>query len=110
VPRRCLGILFAGIRDNRSLSFATVFGSPAMPYFAERPAMGRVLLRRLPRVISVLDSSERRCAVGVAAEVDRTHDGLAVWRLTVRGVDVPGRFVVIDGEFIQIGDTVESGR
>jgi hypothetical protein len=43
----------------------------------------------------------------VAAEVDRTHDGLAVWRLTVRGFDVPGQIVVIDGKFIQIVDAAE---
>ncbi len=78
-----------------------------MSYFVEVPAKGRVLLGQLPRVISVFDSSDRHCVVGVATEVDRTHDGLAVWRLTVRGVDVSGRFVVVDGEFIQIGNAVE---
>jgi hypothetical protein len=101
-----LGILFASVRDNKALSFATVFGSTVMPYLAKLPAKGRVLLGQLPRVISVLDSSDRHCVVGVATEVDRTHDGLAVWRLTVRGADVPGRFVIIDGEFIQIGNAV----
>jgi hypothetical protein len=78
-----------------------------MSYFAKQPAKGRVLLGQLPRVISVFDSSDRHCVVGVATEVDRTREGLALWQLTVRGFDVPGRFVVIDGEFIQIGNTVK---
>jgi hypothetical protein len=32
----------------------------------------------------------------------RTYDGLAVWSLKVRGADVHGRFIVIDGRFVTV--------
>jgi hypothetical protein len=81
-----------------------------MSYFVEVPAKGHTLLGQLPRVISVFDSSDTRCLVGIATEVDRTQSGLAVWRLMVGLADVPGRWVVVDGEFVQLGDTLEPGR
>jgi hypothetical protein len=37
--------------------------------------------------------------VGVGFEVGRTEEGLALFRLTVRNVGVPGRFTLVDGEF-----------
>jgi hypothetical protein len=87
-----------------------VFGLLAMSYFVEVPVKGHILVGQLPRVISVFDSSDPRCLVGIASEVDRTQRGLAVWRLMVGLADVPGRWIIVDGEFVQVGDTVESGR
>jgi hypothetical protein len=104
-----LGIPFAGIRDNRSLSFATVFGLPEMSYFVEVPVKGCILVGELPRVISVF-SSDPRYLVGIGTEVDRTQRGLAVWRLMVGGADVPGRWIIVEGDFVQLGDMAESGR
>jgi hypothetical protein len=78
-----------------------------MSYFVETPARGRVLLGQLPRVISVFDSSDPREVVGLAVEFDRTQHGWAVWRLVVSGADLPGRWVIVDGEFVQLGDAME---
>ena len=40
--------------------------------------------------------------VGQANQVGKTADGLAEWKLTIRGSDLPGRFVIIDGAFIEV--------
>ena len=37
--------------------------------------------------------------IGMASQIGRTEGGLAVWRLTVEGDDVPGRWVIVDREF-----------
>ena len=39
--------------------------------------------------------------VGQANRVGRTVDGLAMWALRVKGADVPGRFVIVDGRFVE---------
>jgi hypothetical protein len=38
----------------------------------------------------------------MAFEVGWTKNKLALFRLVVRGVDVPGRFILSDGEFHQM--------
>jgi hypothetical protein len=40
--------------------------------------------------------------IGMASPVGRTEGGLAVWCLTVRGADVPGRWVIIDRRSVPI--------
>ena len=40
--------------------------------------------------------------VGMAFGVGRTEDGLAAWRLTVQGTDVPGRWIIVDREFWRV--------
>jgi hypothetical protein len=37
-------------------------------------------------------------------------DGPAVWRLTVHGADVPGRWVIVDREFRQVEESPENPR
>jgi hypothetical protein len=37
--------------------------------------------------------------IGTAYEAGWDPAGLAVWRLTVEGADVPGRWVIVDREF-----------
>ena len=40
--------------------------------------------------------------IGIASEIGRTKGGLAVWRLSIYGADVPGRRVIIDRRFVPI--------
>jgi hypothetical protein len=44
--------------------------------------------------------------IGSASEVGLTQDGYALWSLRVRGADIPGRCVIVDGMFMAA--TVES--
>ena len=37
--------------------------------------------------------------IGMASQCGRTESGMAVWTLRVRGTDVLGRWVIIDGRF-----------
>ena len=60
-----------------------------------------------PFAISVIESPEAYVPIGMAFSATATDAGLAIWRLTVRHVRVPGRFVIIDGEFVQIVEAEE---
>jgi hypothetical protein len=40
--------------------------------------------------------------IGQANQVGRTADGLALWALTVNGAEVPGRFIIVDGAFVEV--------
>jgi hypothetical protein len=73
-----------------------------MTYFTDVSTKGPVLSRQLPRVIGIVESPDKRTLIGTASERGRTDDGLAVWFLKVRGVEVPGHFVVVDGAFVQV--------
>jgi hypothetical protein len=48
--------------------------------------------------------------IGRAFAVGWTDGGLAVGRLTVRGADVPGRWVTIDREFRLVEEPPENRR
>jgi hypothetical protein len=61
---------------------------------------GRVLFRQLPWLIGIIECPEKPAPVGTASDRGRTDDGLALWSLKVRGADVPGWFVIIDGQFV----------
>jgi hypothetical protein len=45
------------------------------------------------------DTVQERLLDAEIGESGRNGDGLAVWRLSVHGADVPGRFVIVDREF-----------
>jgi hypothetical protein len=81
-----------------------------MSYFTNISTKGRIRYGKFPFAISVIESPDSYMPIGMAFETRETDAGLAIWRLTVRGAKVAGRFVVIDGEFIQTGDTVKLGR
>ena len=73
-----------------------------MTYFTDVLTKGAVLSRQLPRVVGIVESPDKRTLIGTASERGRTDDGLAVWFLKVRGVEVPGHFVGVDGAFVQV--------
>jgi hypothetical protein len=47
----------------------------------------------------VLESPDKDMPIGMAFENGRTDEGLAVWRLTIRGEKVPMLWIIVDGEF-----------
>ena len=68
-------------------------------YFAHISAAGPVRYRQVPGAIGVLDDPKNSMPIGMAMCKGWDRDGLAVWRLTVRGADVPGRWIIVDREF-----------
>ena len=75
--------------------------SETMPdYFAKINRTGGVGCDRLPTRIRVLASLHDRAPIGVASRIGRTEEGLALWRLRVRGANVPGRWVILGKWFV----------
>jgi hypothetical protein len=68
-------------------------------YFAHISATGPVRYGQVPGSIGVLDSPDKPMPIGMANCTGWDADGLAVWRLTVEGADVPGRWIIVDREF-----------
>jgi hypothetical protein len=50
-------------------------------------------------VVTVSESRDNRAPIGVAIPVGVAAGGVATWRLIVHGSDVPGRWIVVAGEF-----------
>ena len=78
-----------------------------MRYFTSISTKGKVRFGKFPFAISVLESPDNHVPIGMASSVTATDGGLAIWRLTIGNVQVPGRFVVIDGEFLKFVDAAE---
>jgi hypothetical protein len=49
--------------------------------------------------IAVLEAPDKFMPIGVANCQTHDENGLAVWELTVRGVKLPGQWVIVDREF-----------
>jgi hypothetical protein len=52
--------------------------------------------------IAVLETPDGTTPIGVAMCVGPNVRGRAVWMLNVHGKDVPGRWVVVDREFVPV--------
>jgi hypothetical protein len=71
-----------------------------MRYFANvGPDRGPILWRDAKGAIGVLQAPEDHMPIGMALGCGPDGAGVATWSLTVRGADLPGRWVVIDREF-----------
>jgi hypothetical protein len=70
-----------------------------MEYFTNASVSGPVRYGQLPGSIGVLEALDKPMPIGMAFASGRTEGGLPVWRLTVDGDDVPGRWVIVDREF-----------
>jgi hypothetical protein len=81
-----------------------------MAYFTNISTNGKVRYGKLPFAVTVLESRDTYKLFGMAFSAKATDDGLAVWRLTVHGEKVRGRFVIIDGKFIEIRHSEEQLR
>jgi hypothetical protein len=71
-------------------------------YFTNASRTGTVGFNRFPFAIGILESPDNNMPIGMASQYGRTEIGLAVWKLRVHGVDVPGRFIIVDGAFVAI--------
>jgi hypothetical protein len=70
------------------------------PYCASAgPARGPLKYGEVPGAIGVLEALDGPMPVGMALCVGWDPAGLAVGTLTVHGDELPGRWLVIDGEF-----------
>lgn len=86
-------------RTVKPLSGPTARSTPQ--YFAQTSVSGPIERRQLPRSIGVLEGLDQSEPIGTASEVGWTdEDGLALWRLTVRGAGIPGRWVIVDRRFV----------
>jgi hypothetical protein len=71
-----------------------------MSYFANiGPHFGPILGRHRLVAIGVLQAPEDDSPIGVALAVGRSDEEVEVWELTVRGVELPGHWIVVDREF-----------
>ena len=62
----------------------------------------------VPGSVGVLESPDTFMPIGQAHSFRWSDDGLAVWRLNVRGHELPGEFIIIDREFRPVA--LESGQ
>jgi hypothetical protein len=70
------------------------------PFYANAgPARGPLMDRDVPGAIGVLEAPDRLMPVGMALPVGWGAGGVALWRLTLRGVDLPGRWFLVDRRF-----------
>jgi hypothetical protein len=63
------------------------------------PTKGPLRYRDVPGAIGVLESPDNPMPIGMAMCRGWDRAGLAVWTLTIRGADVPGRWIIVDREF-----------
>ena len=68
-------------------------------YFAHISGAGPVRYGQIPGSIGVLEDPYKPMPIGMACCTGWNPAGLAVWKLTVEGDDVPGRWVIVDREF-----------
>jgi hypothetical protein len=68
-------------------------------YFAHISAPGPVRYGQVPGSIGVLEDLDKPMPIGMACCTGWDPAGLAVWRLTVDGDDVPRRWIIVDREF-----------
>ncbi len=64
------------------------------------PSTGLLMFEDAMRCIDILDGFDIGPPVGTASRLGSDSAGLAVWRLTVRGTDLAGQWIVIDRRFI----------
>ena len=69
-------------------------------YFASITAAGPVKYGQLPGLIGVLESPDRFTPVGEASCVAWDEDGIAIWLLRIGGQPIPGRWIIVNREFL----------
>ena len=72
-----------------------------MSYFTDvGPPSGPILLRDGHLTIDVFKDPHDAARVGTALPVGSTPGGVAIWEIAIRGVAVPGRWIVLGREFM----------
>jgi hypothetical protein len=76
----------------------------AMAYYTNvGPLSGPLVSRAGYFAIVVLPARQSRTPIGQALAAGQDNDGLALWRLTVETIELPGLWVVVDREFRHTG-------
>jgi len=70
-----------------------------MAYYACTDQTGAVRIGEIPHTIEVFARFGDPVRIGHALSVGTHKNGAELWRLTVRKVEVPGRFILVRGEF-----------
>jgi hypothetical protein len=71
-----------------------------MFYFTNAgPTTGPILWRDGYAALSELRARDDHRPIGMALEVGWGEGGASLWKLTVHGVEVPGRWIVVGREF-----------
>jgi hypothetical protein len=73
-----------------------------MTFYTCASQKGRVRYNKLSHTIGVADKPGYVMPVGQANQVGKSADGLALWALRINGADVPGRFIIVDGRFVEV--------
>jgi hypothetical protein len=66
------------------------------------------MYRDTPPTAGVLESPGNPTPIGQAVEAGWTENGVALWRLRIRGVAVPGLWSIIDRQFIPSSNRLRS--
>jgi hypothetical protein len=75
-----------------------------MAYFTNiGPVKGPYLDRDATAAIGVLGALDKPFPIGMALPIGPNDARVALWRLIVRGVELPGLFVVLDRQFWPAG-------
>jgi hypothetical protein len=74
------------------------------------PRSGPILCRHGFHAPGVLRARDDHAPIGLALPVGRDDDPVELWRLTVHGVELPGRFIVVDREFQPAQEEARSSR
>jgi hypothetical protein len=69
-------------------------------YFTNVDITGGIRRDGSPASIGVIEKLHEPDPIGVASLIGQTDEGLALWRLQVRGAEVPGRWVVLGKWFV----------
>ena len=78
-----------------------------MQYFTSDSRAGRVRYGVIHWRVCVDDSISNPHRIGDASEVGMTPTGLARWQLRVQGKEVPGRWILVDGQFVPVEEVTE---
>ena len=75
-----------------------------MPFFAIDSRSGHVRYGAIHWRIGVRESAGDPQRIGAASEVGKTPTGLAISQLRIQGCEVPGRWIIVDGQFMPVED------
>jgi hypothetical protein len=75
------------------------YARPAAYFATLGPPSGPILGRHRLVAVGVLRAPRDPTPIGMALALGRGDDEVEVWELTVLGIELPGRFIVVDREF-----------
>jgi len=69
-------------------------------YFTNVDITGGIRCDGIPASIGVIEKLHEPVPIGTASLIGQTDEGLALWRLQVRGTELPGRWVILGKWFV----------